>query len=294
MDMAKIFVKEEDKERITRIINSFDLDYSLERDFVDKEKIENLQIAELDKKDWIVVPKEFTNGKYLLRVSPARLSYNSAVEKVGKELGINYKNISEDSLGRKFVGNNDWKNSLMLVQFLGAKAPSLEQKINYFRLLYLGFQEKVKVYDVSGKEIDSKLCEKLLRDTVGANSPWRGEWLNNDLKTSEKGLEVRAGNTFDKEGNLIDYKSEILDKNTLMKDKTPGISLEDYLEKNHTSQGFPNKEVKSGDLYYWFPKSDNNSVVRFVANSGGAYLNCNRNPWYRYSVIGVGAIEEEK
>ena len=101
---------------------------------------------------------------------------------------------------------------------------------------------------------------------------------------------INYNHVSDSSGNLVPKNSEVLDRNTLMSDKTPGISLENFLEKNHTSQGLPNKKVKSGDLYYWNPRSDNNSVARFVAVSDRALLYCVV-PSDRDSVLGVFAVK---
>ena len=75
-----------------------------------------------------------------------------------------------------------------------------------------------------------------------------------------------------------------------MKNKTPGISLESWLQ-NPTKQGLPNKDTKSEDLFYWFPLSDNNSVARFDAYSVGTDLDCGRSPSGRGSGGGVRAVK---
>ena len=225
-------------------------------------KSETTQIAELDRSNWIVVPmkegNKFVKDSYAFDISPARLSYSPAVEKVGKELGVNYKNTSKDSLGREFVGNNNWKESMMLPQFLGVKATNLNEEVDYMHLLYLGSQNKIKVYDVSGKQVDSKLCEKLLMDKIQPKAPWRANWIDADYKTGEQGLEVHSNHIFDKQGNIINYKSEILSEDTLKENKQ--IDVINFITKNHTSQGQISKNVKSGDFYSYSPGNDNNSV----------------------------------
>ncbi len=253
--------------------------------------LEKNQIADLDRSNWIVMPHEFTDGKYSLEMSPTRISNCPAVEKVGKELGINYKNTSKDSLGREFIGNNNWHEALKMDLALGVKAPSLEETTDYLRLLYLGSQGKIKVYDVSGKQIESKQCEKYLVDVVKAKNPWRAEWLDADFKTKGKELHINY-HVFDKNGKII-QKSEVLDKNTLMKDKTPGISLENWIE-NPTKQGLPSNKTKLGNLYYWYPRDDNNSVARFSANTGRADLYCGRYPSFRVSGLGVRAAKQRE
>jgi len=250
---------------------------------------ENLQIADLDRNNWIVVPHEFTGGKYSLEMNPARISSCSAVERVGKDLEINYKNTSKDSLGREFVGTNNWKESLMLNQFLGVKTPNMKEEIDYLDVLYLGSQGVVKVYDVSGKQVDSKLCEKYLMDTIGGKSLWRAEWIDNDFKKKGKNLEVRFNHIFDKEGNAVNYESEVLDGNTLMKDEQ--VDVIDFITENHTSQGHVHKKVNAGNFYSYFPRDDDNSVAAFGANSVRAVLDCNRGPSVRNSSLGVRAAK---
>jgi hypothetical protein len=134
---------------------------------------------------------------------------------------------------------------------------------------------------------------QLYKEITEVRNPWRANWLDADFKVKGKNLYINYNHVLDSSGNLIPKNSEILDKNTLMKDKTPGISLDDYILENHTSQGLPNKKVKSGDLYYFNPRSDNNSVVRFSADSDRAYLNCNRYPSNWGSVLGVYAVKRE-
>lgn len=254
------------------------------------------QIAELDKSNWIIVPKKegnkFIKDSCAFNVSPARLAYSPAVEKVGKELEINYKNTTKDSLKREFVGNNNWKQSMMLSQFLGVKATNLKEEVDYFHLLYLGSQDKIKVYDVSGKELDSKLCEKLLMDSIKVQSPWRGNWVDADYKIGEKGLEVHSNHIFDKQGDIRGYKSEVLEGNTLIEDKQ--IDAIDYITKNHTSQGQISKNIKSGNFYSYFPRSDNNSVSRFYAGPNWADLNSNGDPSNWNPDIGVRVAEQRE
>lgn len=131
----------------------------------------------------------------------------------------------------------------------------------------------------------------IYNDITEVRSPWRAEWLDAYFKVQGKNLVVNY-HVFDQDGNIV-KKSEILDKDILMKDKIPGISLEDWLE-NPTKQGFPNKKTKSGDLYYWYPRSDDNSVAGFNAYDGGADLYCPRNPSNRSSSLGVRAAKQRE
>jgi hypothetical protein len=132
----------------------------------------------------------------------------------------------------------------------------------------------------------------IYNEITQVTEPWRSEWLDADLKLKDNKLYINSNHKLNENGSLVPLNSEIIDKNTLMQDKTPGISLDDYIIKAHTSQGLPSKDVASGDLYYYFPRSANNSVAGFDAYSGRAYLNCNRDPPIRDSNLGVRAVLE--
>lgn len=114
------------------------------------------------------------------------------------------------------------------------------------------------------------------RDITEVRNPWRAEWIDADFKLKN---------------NKLFINSEPLDKDTLMEDKL--ISLDDYLNNNHTSKGLPTNKVKSGNLYYWPPRSNNNSVARFGADSDLADLVCDGNPSRGDSGLGVRAVRHE-
>lgn len=138
-----------------------------------------------------------------------------------------------------------------------------------------------------------KYNPELYKEITEVRNPWRANWLDADFKVKGKDLYINYNHTLDSSGNLVPKNSEILDKNTLMKDKIPGISLEDFLELDHTYQGLPSKNVKSGYLYYWNPRSDNNSVAGFIAGSVRAGLGCSGGPSYGVSGLGVFAVKRE-
>jgi len=130
--------------------------------------------------------------------------------------------------------------------------------------------------------------QDIYNEITQVKSPWRAEWLDANFKVEGKDLVVYY-HVF--ENGKIIQKSEKLDKNTLRKDKIPGISLENWL-KDSTKQGLPKNKINSGDLYYWVPMEDNNSVAGFGASSGGADLDFDRDPSNRNSILGVRAAEQ--
>ena len=126
--------------------------------------------------------------------------------------------------------------------------------------------------------------QNILDEILTVRNPWRSEWLDADFKVINDKLNINY-NHRTINGKLKPQNSEPLEE-CLMQNKTPGIDLDSWL-RNPTKQGLPRKDVKDGGLYYWCPMSDNNSVARFVANSDRAVLNCDWDPQYSNSGLGV-------
>jgi hypothetical protein len=260
------------------------------RNDLEKQTQDTSQIADQDTSNWVMIPHEFTNGKYSLIFDPARISHNSGVEKVGKELGINYENISKDSLGREFIGENNWSDSLKLNLGLGNKTMNTQEFTDAGKLLYLGMQGEIKVYNAKGDQIKQETLKGYFEDIFQAKSPWRAEWIDADFKSKNDKLYINFNHRLNNQGILVPKNSQILAKNTLMQDKTPGISLESWIG-NPTRQGLPKDSTNEGDLHYWSPGNDNNSVARFDASSVRAGLNCYGDPSSWYSFLGVRAAK---
>ena len=278
-----IDVSEKDFERAKVLLNAGQINYQLP---------EVKQVADLDRSNWIVVPSEFIGSNYSFEVNPARISSSRAVQKAAIELSLNnYENTSKDSLGRDFVGNNNWSESLKLNLGLGCTTLNPMDLTHYANLLFRGMQEKANVYDVSGKKIDSKVLRSYFEDMFKVQSPWRAEWIDADFKTTGSKLYLNSNHTLDSNGNLITDISQPLAGDTLKKDKTPGICLEDWIT-NPTKQGLPKNS--KGDLYYWAPDLDNNSVAGLDADSDRAGLNCGRDPSGRNSYLGVRAVKRRE
>lgn len=145
------------------------------------------------------------------------------------------------------------------------------------------FLEILKYIKETNKELYSEITQ--------VRSPWRANWLDADFKMINGDLHMNYNHKMNESGVLVPQNSEVIDRNTLMNNRTPGISLDDYILKNHTSQGLPSKDVKKGNLYYWSPGKDNNSVAGFNAGSDGADLDCGRDPSSRGSGRGVFAVK---
>lgn len=123
--------------------------------------------------------------------------------------------------------------------------------------------------------------EELYNEITQVRNPWRAENLDAYFERRKNGMYILTHNK---------TKAEKLDEDTLMVDRTPGISIESWL-KNPTSQGLPRRDVEAGDLFYWYPR--NGAVARFVAGVGGAGLDCYGDPFYRSGSLGVRAVKRE-
>jgi len=173
----------------------------------------------------------------------------------------------------RILQGENWFDTHKSLQLNNQRMPTIPEFIEFLKYSKLNFPDVYK-------------------DITEVRDPWRGEWIDADFKLKGEDLYINYNHILDSKGNLIPKNSEIIDKNTLMKDKIPGISLEDYINNNYTKQGLPNNKVKSGDFYYWFPKSDNNSVARFSAGSDGAVLYCGRSPSDANASLGVFGIAQ--
>lgn len=186
--------------------------------------------------------RRFCRGRYKsISVNPARLAYDSAVEKAGKELGLRLKNTSRDSLGREFAGNINWVQALTINLLLGNSTLSLEQFNDFGRLLYGGMKEEFLVYTKAGKQLDSKLLQSYFSDIFEVKSPWRAEYLDATYKMVNEILRMNSHHTINSQRKLTPQISEKLDDDTLMEDRQ--IDLKYWLD-NSTKQGLPRRDVK--------------------------------------------------
>ena len=143
-------------------------------------------------------------------------------------------------------------------------------------------------YDGAGNKHDPKRLEKAFKEITEIRNNWRSEWLNHSY--SQKEIEMFV--TYHKFVNgKLKKVTELLDPDTLMEKRTPGISLEDWIE-NPTSQGLPRKSVKEGRLCYWQPTKG--CVSGFDSFLGGYVLDCNWNFLVSYSELGVAVVREKK
>ncbi|MFA4960393.1 MAG: hypothetical protein WC548_01900 [Candidatus Pacearchaeota archaeon] len=131
---------------------------------------------------------------------------------------------------------------------------------------------------------DSK--NPLYKEITEVRSPWRSNWINVKFQERKKELYMISEKVIEKgiRKNLSQKVTDYLTQN-----KTPGISLDSWLDSNN-SHGLPSQNILDGNLYYWAPVSG--SVARFFADSDWADFYCNGDPSDSYSSLGVYACAE--
>ncbi|MBI2671838.1 hypothetical protein HYX16_02800 [Candidatus Woesearchaeota archaeon] len=227
-------------------------------------------------KNYILLPQ--TNEHPDLLVAKNRLAHNAEVEKAGEKLGLNLQNNNQG-----YIGNINWEQALKLNKELGNFTLNPKLFAEFLKLLKSG-----KAFNGEGNQVSSGELEQILNEIVEVRNPWRSEWL--DSKYVKQGGILGIGsklavtyNKFDSSGNLVDVP-EILDPDTLMQTKTPGINSDDWRD-NPNSQGLPRSNIKDGSLYYWPPIEGR--VAWFGADAGGAVLGCDGYPLDSDADLGV-------
>ena len=157
----------------------------------------------------------------------------------------------------------------------GLQMLTIPEFIEFIKYLKSGYQKRGE-------------AEQIWDEILTVRDPWRSEWLDADFKVINEKLHINY-NHRTINGELKPGNSEPLE-DCLMENKAPGIDLEDWLN-NPTKQGLPRKDTPDGKLFYWCLMKDNRSVVRFIAYSNEASLNCSRDPEHSNFFIGVRAAK---
>jgi hypothetical protein len=182
------------------------------------------------------------------------------------------------SLERGHNGKN-WHDTHKSLAAEGAYMPTIRQFVDAVKLLRSG-----KARDGKGKIIAKNLVNVVLDDIFKLGS-YRGRWLDADFKVFNGVLHINYGHTVDVNGKLSHKYSEPL-TNCLMTDRKPGIKLDEWINRA-TEHGLPPTDIAQGDIWYFRPLEDNNSVAWFFADSGGAVLGCGGGPAVRGGALGV-------
>ena len=239
-------------------------------------------------KSYLILPGK-QHGDYSypdLLVQTTRLGYDPEVENIAKKLNLTLSDTGTENNGSGFIGNINWSTALKLNLSLDSFTLNPRQYLDFLALLKFG-----NAFYADGKKADKDVLDNILDEIITKRNPYRAEWLDADFKV------IKGKGLFGSKSLFINYnhklvgndlapeKSELLEE-CLMEDKTPGIDLDNLLI-NSTKQGLPKKNISSGSLYYWYPRSDNNSVAMFNADSDRTWLYCDGYPSSSDGGLGV-------
>ena len=186
-----------------------------------------------------------------------------------------YPNILVAKQG-SLQGKN-WHEAQEALKAEGKFMPTIRQYVDFLNILKSGV-----AYDGTGALMQKQELNSILDDILKVRSPWRTEWL--DASFSKQGEQLYITYHKFNQGKLEQVTEPEPLQACLMKDKTPGISLDNWLQSS-PEQGLPSSDTKEGSLYYWHPRE--NHVARFGADSDGAGLDCVRGPRGSSSALGV-------
>ena len=174
---------------------------------------------------------------------------------------------------RTHLGLN-WYQTHEELQKENLRMPTIPEFIEYLKFLDRGYPDRNE-------------GQLILDEIKAVRNPWRSEWLDARFEKIKRKMNIHSMHKYSN-GKLVSSKPEVLGK-CLMKDKTPGIDL-DYWLNNSTPQGLPDVNTPRGELYFWYPREG--SVAGFGAGSGRAGLGCFRDPAVVGSSLGVFACAE--
>ncbi len=275
-----------DDERATKILDNAGVPYEL---------IESPKPTEAVREDYVINPADYIllegkSGKdgypdlYVCKYRLGVTGINDVVRNVGEELGLDLENTAREKNGRGYVGNINRKQALKLNLMLGGKTLNTRTGKDVFKLLFSG-----KAFDGNGKKIPNAELSQIAEEITGMRTPSRAELFEDYFTMGDDGL-ILNKNYVLQNNVLVPEYSRVL-TSCLMNDKTPKISLVSLLE-NSTAQGYPRKNVKSGELSYWYPRQD--SAVKFYASLGNAIFHCYGNPQYSDGGLGIRHVHSRQ
>ncbi|MDP1695976.1 MAG: hypothetical protein Q8L29_03620 [archaeon] len=185
--------------------------------------------------------------------------------------------------------NKDWISAHAALYSDDEYMLTIRQFADFLALLKTG-----KAFDGAGSQVDPQRIEGILDEILTVRNPWRSEWL--DAKFENKGGILGLGSklhiNYDhrflsgvNSGLSHQYSEEV---DCLMTDKQ--IDISDWLN-NANEHGLPTKNTSGGQIYYYYPR--NGRVAWFLAYSGWAYLDCDRDPTYSDTSLGVRPAREK-
>ena len=133
-----------------------------------------------------------------------------------------------------------------------------------------------KAFDGNGKIVPRTVLKAVEDEIFGIRTPYRAEWLN------AKFVEIDG-----KRHINYDFRAVGKDFKPLVSEPLEECLMQDgYVDiRRINRQGMFTKNFRKQEVFSYYPRMD--SVVRFDANSVGAFLGCNWNPQYSGPELGV-------
>ncbi len=235
-----------------------------------------------NREDYILLEaKQHGNYSYPdLLVSMHRLGLTNEVEQAAGKLNLVLSNTAQEQDGHQYIGSISHEQAINLVKESGLIPITIRLFVDFLKEIKQGLNGK-KVYDGRGNIIPYDRLLTAWNEIAEVRDPWRAERFDNRfIQENDKFYTIY--HKINPNGTLKFVKEPLEDY--LMKDKTPRIDLEDWLERA-TNQGLPPRDIKSGSLYYWPPGNDR--VAWFGADSCWSYFDCDGDLGGSYSSFGV-------
>jgi len=174
--------------------------------------------------------------------------------------------------------SEDWNQATTALHQQREYMLTPRQFVDFLTLLKTG-----TACDGSNTPLERNKQESILDDITSQRAPWRAEWLDHAYVKNGSNFYVKY-HVLQADGSITQIEAPLED--CLMKDKQ--IDFDDWLARANT-QGLPPKNVRSGNLHYWYPRVG--AVARFFASADWTYLDCDRNPQCSNATLGVRAAK---
>ncbi len=240
-------------------------------------------MTEIQDLEGYIILEGRTHGSYEypdLNIAIHRLGTSPEVEQAARSLSLVVQNTAQEQFDNTpYIGNINWQKALKLNLALGGRTLNPRQGIDLLLDLQNGIDGRKIIYYGNGKPIAPAVLRNIYNEIVEVRNPWRGEWLDADFKVINGVIHINYDHQL-QNGILVPQRKEPLEQ--YLDARGVNVSLKEF-----NRQGLATKRNDKGEIHYWKPLPDNNSVAWFVADSDGAGLDCGRFPSIRGSSLGV-------
>ena len=175
---------------------------------------------------------------------------------------------------RSLKGNN-WHNTHKEAHKQKARMLTLKEFADFLLLLRSG-----KAEDGLGNKIAKAELDNLYLDITEVRDPYRAEWLDAKFEVINGVLNLNYLHRISRKVSIPRYSVPL--ETCVMKNCKVELS-------SFNNQGIPTKE--GTDFNYWAPTKGR--VARFIADAGGADLDCDGYPDSSYGGLGVRLVREK-